>query len=554
MKTGGQGSHLIPHLMVEWPTIEGHGNAPIEAFLHASKDSTSRRMNYSTQGRYWNSSVEAPEDPRQNPESPMLGAEPRLEFSDEARNQLPALIPKFITEISHSLATLQEFVESTTISATGTTLTNQNLMSVLTLCSDLIRTMASQVDGFENSIKHGASRQLLKAKDLFSPGDFNQQIADVLSIQAARKDVEVVVRNPYDSFLSAGYDFHLMFYDQDFLRQLLLHVFTGVIRNSLPGSVVHQNFFFSDIQTDNDLNPTMDRMLATAMQLRLEAVFQIKYYSIVDLETSPVDANSFYLKKLEDLGGSVKKWAEGDVHIEEIHVRCQGIPFANISRLLKYFEPISQFPYALNELISFTRKLAGYKVVLHSSKSSAFLDNMSSFLRAWGADVTVIALSKELEILYEISQADKRCAQDKEDPHTRHVLITDELEHLSALLRQFMGFSRLDHLILFTSILDFESVKVKVEITYTQMEKRAPHMLVMTKPCGPERLLFALRCSEEGRQDSVARPLSVRTNSEIDEFPKLRKTLETLPRRSETLFGDADLSQFVTILLVEGRD
>jgi hypothetical protein len=491
----------------------------------------------------------------QNPEPPTSGTEEsRLEISDEVHDQLPTLIPKFITEISHSLASLQDFVENTTQAATGSILTNEtpNLTSALALCSDLLRMMASQIDGFENSIKHGSSRQLLRTKDLFSPGDLNQQIADVLSILAAPKNIEVVVRNPHDSFLSAGYDFHLIFYDQDFLRQLLLHVLTGVVRNALPGSVMQLSFFFSSIQMDNDLNPTMDRLLATAMQFRLEAVFQVKYYNVSDLDASYMDANSFYMKKLVDRGGSVEKWSEGDVRVKEIHVRCQGIPFANISRLLGHFEPISQFPYALNELMSFTRKLTGYKVVLLSSKHSEFVDTMSSFLQAWGVDLTVVVSDKELEILYEISQADKKCAQNKEDPHSRHVLITDELEHLHGILRQFMGFSCLDHMILFTSILDFESAKLKVEVTYKEMGKRAPHMLVMTKPCGPERLLYVLLLSEDERKDRAEHIPSFRATNETDEFPKLRKTLETLPRRSETPEVDSDLSRFVSVLLVEG--
>ncbi len=113
--------------------------------------------------------------------------EARLHICEESHAQLWELIGEFLLELSHALATLQDFVEDAMLAATGTILTVEkpNLTSVFVLCNDLLKSMAARIDRFENAVKHGTSVAFSRTQGMFSPGDLNQQIADVSSIIAA---------------------------------------------------------------------------------------------------------------------------------------------------------------------------------------------------------------------------------------------------------------------------------------------------------------------------------------------------------------------------------
>lgn len=78
----------------------------------------------------------------------------------------------------------------------------------------------------------------------------------------------------------------------------------------------------------------------------------------------------------------------------------------------------------------------------------------------------------------------------------------------------------------------------------------------MAKPCGPERLLFSIRLSNDATRGRFRRDPTLRLVSEIppfEEFPQFRNPIGTLPPRLKTRTDIFDLSRFVNVLLVEGE-
>ena len=153
---------------------------------------------------------------------------PPLTICESAKEQLPEIVSSFILDISQTLATAQDFVENGLIGTeAGNILSCQSphLTSAFVTCNDMLKHMSVQVDTFENFLKYGVElKTTITNETLFNPGDMNQQIADVMSIYASSKSIEVVVNNPYQGLITGGYELYLVFFDQDFLRQMMVHV------------------------------------------------------------------------------------------------------------------------------------------------------------------------------------------------------------------------------------------------------------------------------------------------------------------------------------------
>ena len=163
--------------------------------------------------------------------------------------------------------------------------------------------------------------------------------------------------------------------------------------------------------------------------------------------------------------------------------------------------------------------------------------------------------TREIEILHEISQVDKECAFEKEDKHLNHVLVTDQLTYLDRIIKQFMDHTKLDLIIVFSTLMDHHEASILVELTCKEMGKLAPRVVVLTKPCGPERLLFALRVAEQGTEKQIDTGPTVRLVSEVppyEMFPSMTRILERRPE-ARAHKDVSDLSRHVNVLLVEGK-
>lgn len=483
--------------------------------------------------------------------------EVRLYICEESHCQLWVLIGDFLLELSHFLATLQDFVEDAMLASSGSLLTAEtpSLTSAFVLCDDLLKSMAARIDQFENTVRLGKSMGFSRSQGVLSPGDLNQQIADVSSLIAAPKDVEIVVRNPQGSLFTTHFELQVIFCDQDFVRQLLLYLLLTVIRKVPRGTVVEQNCSLEDIRPDADMTTFESQGFVVPIEFRLMVIFQIKFSNFCGLANIPGNIDPFYLTRLRERGDFIVNRVEGQCEIVEVHIQGQGIPFVKISRMLGYFESVNHFPYTLSELQALSRKMKDYKILILSSKASVFINNLVLFLQSWQADLSIVITGTDYELMYQITQTNIDCSRDNEDKHARHLMITDQVEFLDRILPKLAEPSRFNQVIVFTSITAAHSAKLQVDLICREIDKRAPHTLVMTKPCGPERLLFAIHLSEDGSQGRHETGPTLRLATEMppfDEFPQLSRPIETYPPRLKTRTDVYDLSRFVNVLLVEG--
>lgn len=461
--------------------------------------------------------------------------ESKLQICEEAREHSAELLHSLIQDLSYTLASLQDFLENALMAATGTPLTVgvPKLPSVFALCSDLIKAMAARVDGFESSIKRGASRYNLPYKDIFSPGLLNQLIADVMAILAAPKGIEIVVMNPHESSILSRYNLHLLLYDQDFLRQILYHWIFYVIRKAQSNSTLEQNYLFKNIELDESLGVS-----------RVDVVFQVKYQKAPEHGHGSYFLDDFYIDKLQRFAGSYVRRAEGKLYVEEIHIKCRGLPFSEISRYLGYHETTGHFPYSIDELLLFSGKLKGYQVLISTSKWSPFLENLTAFFKSWETDLICSVAGKNGDLQKELSRAEASWLKGNKEAH--RLLITDEVESLQRCVRYLNESSsavRFDQAFMFSNIDNFEATEVRVALMRQERKEDLFPILVVTKPCGPERLLFLMRLVESSQTRLMEEPV-VRLATEL---PPLGKPyVLSAPEMP-------DISRFVSVLLVEGR-
>jgi osomolarity two-component system, response regulator SSK1 len=197
------------------------------------------------------------------------------------------------------------------------------------------------------------------------------------------------------------------------------------------------------------------------------------------------------------------------------------VPCANVELSL---EP------TLQELAAFSETLRGKKVTLYASSRGSFANHLSSYLTAWGLDVSHYALDP----------LQQRCSQDTDNdasffqsstgsstPQASFVLIDDNIEVLKESLQaikadanaqsqsspkprpslihrpkstplSLRGLPNLSRLVQnttivhFTSLANFKRVKDIVQSFVVSSQKQLPEVLVIPKPAGPRRVLTAL--------------------------------------------------------------
>jgi len=184
----------------------------------------------------------------------------------------------------------------------------------------------------------------------------------------------------------------------------------------------------------------------------------------------------------------------------------------------------------LQELAAFSETLRGKKVTLCASSRGSFAHHLSSYLTAWGLDVSHYALDPiqpqgpqdtdndasffqpptgpsapqtsfvliddNIEVLKESLQAIKADAngQNQTSPKPRPSLI-HRPKSTPQLLRGLPSLSRLVHnttVVHFTSLANYKRVRDIVQSLVVSSQKQLPEVLVVPKPAGPRRVLTAL--------------------------------------------------------------
>ena len=184
----------------------------------------------------------------------------------------------------------------------------------------------------------------------------------------------------------------------------------------------------------------------------------------------------------------------------------------------------------LQELANFSETLRGKKVTLCASSRGSFAHHLSSYLTAWGLDVSHYALDSShprsqqdadndatffqqpagpsapqnsfvliddnIEVLKESLQAIRAdtSSQNQASPKPRPSLI-HRPKSTPQLLRGLPSFSRLIQnttVVHFTSLANYKRVKDILHSSAVSSQKQLPEILVIPKPAGPRRVLTAL--------------------------------------------------------------
>lgn len=244
--------------------------------------------------------------------------------------------------------------------------------------------------------------------------------------------------------------------------------------------------------------------------------------------------NAFMSRLLQQVGGefvtnikpqefSLGRGSELTVILE--HGRIEDPPFnPDFSNVELSPEP------TLQELAAFSETLRGKKVTLCANSRGSFAHHLSSYLTAWGLDVSHYALDSlqlrgpqdadndaalfpsstgpsapqtsfvliddNIEVLKESLQAIKADAnaQNQTSPKPRPSLI-HRPKSTPQLLRGLPTLSRLVHnttVVHFTSLANYKRVKDIVQSFVASSQKQLPEVLVIPKPAGPRRVLTAL--------------------------------------------------------------
>jgi osomolarity two-component system response regulator SSK1 len=184
----------------------------------------------------------------------------------------------------------------------------------------------------------------------------------------------------------------------------------------------------------------------------------------------------------------------------------------------------------LQELFAFSETLRGKKVTLCASSRGSFANHLSSYLTAWGLDVSHYALDPLQPRGPQDAENDAAFFQPSTGPsipHTSFVLIDDDIEVLKEslqaikadanaqnqtspkprpslihrpkstpqLLRGLPSLSKLVQnttVVHFTSLANYKRVKDIVQSFVVSSQKQLPEVLVIPKPAGPRRVLTAL--------------------------------------------------------------
>lgn len=184
----------------------------------------------------------------------------------------------------------------------------------------------------------------------------------------------------------------------------------------------------------------------------------------------------------------------------------------------------------LQELATFSETLRGKKVTLCASSRGSFANHLSSYLTAWGLDVSHYALDPLQSRGPQDADSDSAFFQSPAGPSTPQssfVLIDDNIEALKEslqaikadsnpqsqtspkprpslihrpkstpqLLRGLPSLSRLVQntaVVHFTSLANYKRVKDLVQSFVVSSQRQLPDVIVIPKPAGPRRVLTAL--------------------------------------------------------------
>ena len=140
--------------------------------------------------------------------------------------------------------------------------------------------------------------------------------------------------------------------------------------------------------------------------------------------------------------------------------------------------------------------------------------------------------------------------------HLSHIVIMDDLKYLQSIIRAMTVFRNLGSLILFTTTDMNDQAVVLVDLAFRSTMSSVPRVLVFTKPCGPEKLLYAIRLIEHGTEGAVVTGPRKRLTSELPPFPVLPENPRLFPKKLVAASWEIpmDLSRYITALVVNGKD
>jgi hypothetical protein len=380
-----------------------------------------------------------------------------LTISQYAQKNMSEILMTFFEDISHIIATAQSFFSNAKLGS----LTNQSIgdsMHLFYAGSKFLKQISKRIEIFRNVVRYGDQvLTVIKRNSLFNPGDLNQEIGDMLSVYASSRKVSIVLENPYQNMRGL----YLAYYDLDILRQILLQFVSSMILLAKEESDLELRLLLSDIHPETLLSPEMGHYLSASIRSKMKMIFQVKYYGIRKVD-SPKPLDEYYSKILHSKGGSMVSYTRRSITVEELNVPCYAIMFDNVIKTVGYFEISGQMPYTLHERLLFVNNIRFFKVVLVSSKKSLIMDQLKTYLKFWGADISCILAMDKSEITDQLSDIGRICAQQKKDIHKHHVIIIDEYDDFLLLLDHAIFHDIFTSAIIITSMMKYREISSKL--------------------------------------------------------------------------------------------
>ncbi|KAF9647061.1 hypothetical protein BDM02DRAFT_3098727 [Thelephora ganbajun] len=395
----------------------------------------------------------------------------------------------------------------------------------------------------------------------FDIGEMLQAVGDSLSGLAAQAGIDLVLFHQ-----DVGMKHVAVKGDEGCLSYLLSYIVRQVIGTAGNGDYVEIGLFIESVagEINQDAEETDGTSSTSSPPSRLRCTFYIAHrFSYAEANYRPTSTppsptipqdpvpetaassdrpplalnNAFMSRLLQQVGGefvtnlqprtlSIGRGSELTVilehgRIEDPPVNPDFVPCANVE--------LAPEP-TLQELATFSETLRGKKVTLCASSRGSFANHLSSYLTAWGLDVSHYALDSlqprgpqdadndatffqpstgpstpqtsfvliddNIEVLKESLQAIKAdaIAQNQTSPKSRPSLI-HRPKSTPQLLRGLPSLSRLVHnttVVHFTSLANYKRVKDIIQSFVVSSQKQSPEVLVIPKPAGPRRVLTAL--------------------------------------------------------------
>jgi hypothetical protein len=375
------------------------------------------------------------------------------------------ILTSFFEDMSHIMATAQSFFANARLGSVANHSIGDS-MHIFDAGSKFLKQISRRIDMFRNVVRYGDQvLTVIKRNSLFNPGDLNQEIGDMLSVYASSRKVNIVLENPYQNMRGL----YLAYYDLDILRQILLQFVSSMIILAKEESDFELRLVLSDIHPETLLTPEMGHYLSASIRSKMKMIFQVKYCGIRKVD-SPKPLDDYYLRILHSKGGSMVAYTRKWITVEELRVPCYAIQFDNVVKTVGYFEIAGQMPYTLHERLHFVSNVRFFKVVLVSSEKSLIMNQLKTYLKFWGADITCIFYKLKIavmptdksQITNQLSDIGRVCAQQKKDIHKHHVIIIDDYEDFLFLLDHAIFHDIFTCAIIITSVMKYKEVSSKL--------------------------------------------------------------------------------------------